>query len=409
MNGVQMRCGLAFAVVISTLVCSAREWEDTSGNKIEAEFLRMTNGLVELGVASNRVVRVPFRNLSAPDQNHVRKLVADQAAAALVAQLDGMVPSETEQAPLGSEDAAGEAGPATPGVAPRTSKTSLRRATALNANTASRSKKEIQQNLELIMQGASKGSESAHATAVLNAYRYLCGLAWDVQTDAGMEDVSLSGAKLCEAIGRLEHTPANPGWPEEDYKKGYRGTSQGNLFSGGGGAVASVHAYMNDSGGTVLQALGHRRWCLNPSMQRTGFGTAGSYSCMHAFDGSRKKVPEWEMVAYPAPGYFPSSYFGNMHAWSVTLNPEEFKPPEKLEEGQIKVCRVFDSGRLGKQMELVYAGVDRAGYGVANCIVFLPRDVDLGNGERYRVEIGGIRKMSGKTVSLSYEVEFMRD
>ena len=279
----------------------------------------------------------------------------------------------------------------------------------VNANTGARTKKEIQQNLKLIMQEATKGTESAHATAVVNAYRYLCGLAWDVQTDAELEDVSLAGAKLCEAIGRLEHTPANPGWLEDDYKKGYRGTSQGNLFSGGGGAVASVHAYMNDSGGTNLQALGHRRWCLNPPMQRTGFGTSGSFSCMHAFDGSRKKVPDWEMVAYPAPGFFPSSYFGTMHAWSVTLNPEEFQPPEALQEGQVKVYRVFDSGKLGKQMELVYVGVDRAGYGVANCIIFLPRDVDLGNGNRYRVEIAEIKKKSGKTVTISYEVEFIRD
>ena len=409
MKGWRIACGLAGALSICALAGAAREWEDNTGKKIEAEFLRMANGWVELGAGSNRVVRVPFRNLSPADQTHVRQLAADQAAAALAAQLEGMVPSEAAAEIPGSEkDDAGEV-PVDPAAPAHATKISSRRAMEVNANTASRSKKEIQQTLKMIMQDAAGAPESAHATAVLNAYRYLCGLAWDVQTDADLEGVSLAGAKLCEAIGRLEHTPANPGWQEDDYKKGYRGTSQGNLFSGGGGAVASVHAYMNDSGGTSLQALGHRRWCLNPSMQRTGFGTSGSYSCMHAFDGGRNKVPEWEMVAYPAPGYFPSSYFGNMHAWSVTLNPEEFKPPEALEDGQLSVCRVFDSGKLGKPMELVYAGVDSAGYGVANCIIFLPRDVDLGNGERYRVEIGEIKKKSGKTVTLSYEVEFMRD
>ncbi len=395
---------VAGALALFVLSCPAREWEDNTGKKIEAEFVRMANGWVELSVSSNRVVRVPFRNLSPADQTHVKQLAADQAATALAAQLEGLVPAEVEMEDVASEDVA-EA----PAAGPQASKASLRRAMEVNANTGARTKKEIQQNLKLIMQEATKGTESAHATAVVNAYRYLCGLAWDVQTDAELEDVSLAGAKLCEAIGRLEHTPANPGWLEDDYKKGYRGTSQGNLFSGGGGAVASVHAYMNDSGGTNLQALGHRRWCLNPPMQRTGFGTSGSFSCMHAFDGSRKKVPDWEMVAYPAPGFFPSSYFGTMHAWSVTLNPEEFQPPEALQEGQVKVYRVFDSGKLGKQMELVYVGVDRAGYGVANCIIFLPRDVDLGNGNRYRVEIAEIKKKSGKTVTISYEVEFIRD
>lgn len=409
MIAASVRRVLALALSLFVTNGVAREWEDTTGKKIEAEFVRMANGWVELGVASNRVVRVPFRNLSPADQTHARKLAADQAADALAAQLEGLVPSESEPEIPEMENGDAEDAPSGPTAAADVAKGSPRRGMEVNTNTASRSKKEIQQTLKLILQGAAGASESAHATAVLNAYRYLCGLAWDVQTDAGLEDVSLAGAKLCEAIGRLEHTPANPGWLEDDFQKGYRGTSQGNLFSGGGGAVASVHAYMDDSGGTNLQALGHRRWCLNPPMQRTGFGTSGSYSCMHAFDGGRKKVPDWEMVAYPAPGLFPSSYFGVMHAWSVTLNPEEFRPPESLEEGQVKVYRVFDSGKLGKQMELVYAGVDRAGYGVANCIIFLPRDVDLGNGERYRVEIGGIKKKSGKTITLSYEVEFMRD
>ena len=404
----RIACGLAVSISFFTSSTAAREWEDNTGKKIEAEFIRMTAGWVELGVVSNRVVRVPFRNLSPADQTHVRQLAADQAASALAAQLEGMVPTDSA-GELAEPEGAAEADRIAAGERPPASNVAAHRATEVNTNTEARSKKEIQQVLKVIMQGASRGPESAQATAVLNAYRYLCGLAWDVQTDPELEDVSLAGAKLCEAIGHLEHTPANPGWLEDDYKKGYRGTSQGNLFSGGGGAVASVHAYMNDSGGTNLQALGHRRWCLNPPMQRTGFGTSGSYSCMHAFDGNRKKVPEWEMVAYPAPGFFPSSYFGNMHAWSVTLNPEEFKAPEVLEEGQVRVCRVFDSGKLGKPMELVYAGVDRAGYGVANCIIFLPRDVDLGNGECYRVEIGQIKKKSGKTITLAYEVEFMRD
>lgn len=408
MKNRRIACGLAAALSLCALPGAMREWEDNTGKKIEAEFLRMANGWVELAAGSNRVVRVPFRNLSPADQTHVRHLAADQAAAALATQLEGMVPSGAPQETLASDEREEEV-PAGPGAREPAAEASSRRALEVNADTAVRGKKEIQQTLKLILQDAAGASESAHATAVLNAYRYLCGLAWDVQTDAGLEDVSLAGAKLCEAIGRLEHTPANPGWLEEDYKKGYRGTSQGNLFSGGGGAVSSVHAYMNDSGGTNLQALGHRRWCLNPSMQRTGFGTSGSYSCMHAFDGGRRKVPEWEMVAYPSPGFFPSSYFGPMHAWSITLNPEEFRPPEALAEGQINVFRVFDSGKRGKPMELVYAGVDHTGYGVSNCIIFLPRDVDLGNGERYRVEIGGIKKKSGKTVTLAYEVEFMRD
>ncbi|MFO1492033.1 MAG: SHD1 domain-containing protein [Kiritimatiellia bacterium] len=395
---------VAAGLLLGSFVCdrgTARQWEDNAGKSIEAEFVRMKDGWVELAV-SNKVVRVPFRNLSPADQTHARSLAADQMANALVGQLEGLAPKEEEPG------ADLPAGPADPAPAAR-GDARPRRGDEAGGDTARRGKKEIEAALKAIDPGGSRGTESERATALLNAYRYLCGLAFDVQTDGQFEAISLAGAKLCEAIGRLDHVPANPGWADEEYRKGYQGTSQGNLFSGGGGAVASVHAYMNDSGGDTMPVLGHRRWCLNPGMLKTGFGTSGSYSCMHAVDSSRGQVPDWEMVAYPAPGFFPISYFGARHAWSITLNPNEFRHPEEIREGQIKVCRVHDSGKLGDEMQLVYSGVDHAGYGVANCIIFLPKDLDLGNGKRYRVEVADIKKKSGKTVTLSYEVEFFND
>ena len=108
-------------------------------------------------------------------------------------------------------------------------------------------------------------------------------------------------AKICLEKGTLSHGFGHY-------------TNKCNLSSMGD-VVASVPQYINDAGGNNREKRGHRRWCLNPSMEKTGFGSGGSaYSAMWAMDhsgrGSRAKF--W---SYPGKGYFPRDY---MHgtAWS---------------------------------------------------------------------------------------------
>lgn len=79
-----------------------------------------------------------------------------------------------------------------------------------------------------------------------------------------------------------------------------QGAGSSNLAQGVNHPANSVDLYVGDNG---VRSLGHRRWVFNPSMGATGFGQRGSYSCMHAFDGSAQANPEY--VAYPAPGFFP--------------------------------------------------------------------------------------------------------
>ena len=70
-------------------------------------------------------------------------------------------------------------------------------------------------------------AERFAALKQLRAYRYLVGISFEGLTlDDKYNGMALAGAKLCEKIGHLDHTPKNPGLPEEDYKLGYAGTSQ---------------------------------------------------------------------------------------------------------------------------------------------------------------------------------------
>jgi hypothetical protein len=79
--------------------------------------------------------------------------------------------------------------------------------------------------------------------------------------------------------------------------------------------IASVPQYIADSGDNNRDARGHRAWCLNPPMTKTGFGSGGgSFSAMWCMDSSGpSNTGTW---AYPGKGWFPMEYLhGN--AWSV--------------------------------------------------------------------------------------------
>lgn len=88
------------------------------------------------------------------------------------------------------------------------------------------------------------------------------------------------------------------------------GASSSNIAYGVSNPAATVDLYVGDRGVT---SLGHRRWCLNPSMAATGFGQRGRYSCMYSFDRSHSSSVEH--VFYPSAGIFPRSAL--MGVWSA--------------------------------------------------------------------------------------------
>src|SRR5207248_7661158 len=120
-----------------------------------------------------------------------------------------------------------------------------------------------------------------------------------------------AGAGILAAVGKLTHTPENPGWPEGDYKFAYEGTTHSNIYAETGTLAAShsVEGYMNDSDPGNIDRLGHRRWCLNPAMLKTAFGVEDHYSAMWSFDSSRQDMPDYDLVAFPPRGLTPTTHF----------------------------------------------------------------------------------------------------
>jgi hypothetical protein len=273
-----------------------------------------------------------------------------------------------------------------------------------------RSAEEIKKKLAAILAPGDKNNdEKMQALRRLKAYRYLAQVPYDDLTlDEEYNAMCLAGAKLCQTLGKLEHTPQNPGLPEKDFKFAYNGTSRSNLAWGDMTLAESVDGWMFDSDSSNIERLGHRRWCLNPGMRKTGFGRAGVFAAMYAFDRGRAKVPDFDYICFPVRGYMPIDFFGPREAWSVSLNPQKYQAPAKdfvpyLYQADAK------GTKQGEPLKLDFNIVDVRPFGIPNCIIFRPESLALAPGKRFVVELKGIvRQGQGEKVTLRYGVEFTR-
>lgn len=275
---------------------------------------------------------------------------------------------------------------------------------------------EIQSQLEAINSPQTKklsGEEAERDAALrrLRSYRAIVGVPHEeLSLDDNYNKRTKAGAELLQAHGKLSHTPPNPGWPEEKYEFAYKGTSSSNIFGGQGSLVRSVDAYMDDSDPGNIDRVGHRRWCLNPFMLKTGFGKSpnGGFSAMWSFDRGRKEVPEWDFVAYPPAGFAASNYFSNHHAWNVTPNPKKYA---KLDPEMVKatVYRKTDKSadKLGDKLELGYNKAELGGFGAGPSLIFRPKNFIIENGARYRVVIEGLKTKEGTETKIEYTVVFV--
>ncbi len=143
--------------------------------------------------------------------------------------------------------------------------------------------------------------EDFAAVCELNIYRFLSGVPADVKSNSKLNSQAKDAARACLENKGLSH------------KLG-RWTEKCNLALGPGGVQGSVKLYMEDSGSNNQAERGHRRWCLNPSMGKSGFGSEQRYSAMWALDTSGgTKMKFW---GYPGEGFYPKEYLHDT-SWSA--------------------------------------------------------------------------------------------
>jgi hypothetical protein len=252
-------------------------------------------------------------------------------------------------------------------------------------------------------------AERAAALRRLQAYRYLVDLPYDnLRLDDDLNEAAQAAAKICEKLRRLDHAPKNPGWPKEEFDLAFKGASHSNLAFGDRMTLpGAMTEWMDDSDPVNVDRLGHRRWCMNPVMKKVGFGRAGIYMAMWAFDKSQPKVPDYRFVSYPARGLMPLEYFRSVSAWHVSLNPKKFRKPGKSLEPKIyNVGPLLN--KLGEPLKLNYQNVETNFFGIPYCIIFRPEKSAVAPGKRYLVEIEGLRNSKGGPAVVRYLVEFAR-
>jgi hypothetical protein len=244
----------------------------------------------------------------------------------------------------------------------------------------------------------------AEALRRLRAYRWLCGVADDVELSWEQSEVTTAAVRLLELVNDLTHTPSRPpGASDLIWEKGRLGCESSNLDPQPS-PVRSVDDFMYDSDSSNIDRVGHRRWCLSPKMTMTAWGSHASRTAMMVTDQSRKGPdPEW--VAYPAPGWFPTTFIQAGAAWSLHLDLARFAPP-RADAVKVTVRPADDRYRRGPPAELDYFNVANDSYGGGPAVIFRPK-VPVRAGHRYWVEVEGLTDPKGGAKKVEYLVEFL--
>jgi hypothetical protein len=243
----------------------------------------------------------------------------------------------------------------------------------------------------------------SESLAKLNFYRYLADVPPDVIYDNDYINLCQYASELLTKIGHLTHTPERPaGIDDKTYKLGKDGCGRSNLAAGSG-AVGSIDMYMNDSDKSNIDRLGHRRWVINPQMQKTGIGQAGKFSALYSFDGSRESKFDYEFVCFPPRGYCPVTNFAPDHAWHVTVNPSKYK---LTDSAALAIYPVDAKLKRGAELELDYKNVNRDGFGVGNAIIARPKGLVMKPNNVFEVVVSGVEDKEGKPATIRYYVSF---
>lgn len=247
--------------------------------------------------------------------------------------------------------------------------------------------------------------DRAAALRRLQAYRSLCNVPWeDMSLVPEWNELCNAAAEVCRRLGRLDHTPARPKDTDDElFSDARKGASKSNLAAGRS-LCGSVDAYMYDSDASNIDRVGHRRWCLNPPMVRTGFGWARGFSAMWSRDVSGAGSSDVGAVLFPPPGYVPTQMFGKRHAWSITPASGALPEMDKI------VVSVQPLGEYylpeGEPLELDFLTVSREAHGSGPCLIFRPDLFDAQEGLAYRCRVSFD---GGRTQAFDYIVEFVSD
>ncbi|MCY9514377.1 S-layer homology domain-containing protein [Paenibacillus apiarius] len=251
-----------------------------------------------------------------------------------------------------------------------------------------------------------------------NFVRYLAGLPDDIEPEWGLHTQQQAAALLNAVNDRLTHHPTHTSGMEDVlFKLGSEGTRTSNLSMGRSTFYSSIiHGYMSDSGPGNIDRIGHRRWILNPPMQKTMFGIVFSaegvpYSSMYAVNKDRAEEVKYDYISWPSQGLFPEEMFAPDDPWSFSLNVERYDRT-RTDRIQVTLTRtrdgkqwVFDNKDTNKHGK--YFNVETGPYGVPFTIIFRPDGIErFHEDDVFHVEVSGVYDKAGQAVDIEYDTVF---
>ena len=207
----------------------------------------------------------------------------------------------------------------------------------------------------------------------LQVYRFLCGLQYDLELHSSFNKLAQHAALISAANREIDHSPRRPaGMSREIFALCSEGAGSSNLHQQQASLLSAINGFMADEDPSNIAAVGHRAWCLNPQMRRTGLGECNNYQAMYSFDNSRtSRGKAVDTVFFPARGHYPSEYFGWNWPWSVSFPTGKYGVP-KRSELRVEVWQLDQELMKLAKLRLDYLGVRSESFGMGHGVIFRP-------------------------------------
>lgn len=246
-------------------------------------------------------------------------------------------------------------------------------------------------------------AEQNSALNAMNCIRYVAGISSNITLDYSYCEKAQAASLVCAANGALSHSPSRPaGMDDYNYDLGRYGAGSCNLAAGFSSLASSlINGWMHDGDASNIDRVGHRRWVLNPSMQKTGFGYVNgrsgysSFSAMYAFDSSAGNSSV--QVAWPAQN-MPVEFMSSSTPWSFTVGVPLDKATCSVSLTNLTTGQKWGFSPASSNG---YFNVENSNYGMPGCIIFRPdTTMTYQPGDLYEVVI------VANGVTYKYQVSF---
>lgn len=242
-----------------------------------------------------------------------------------------------------------------------------------------------------------------NAVNTLNFIRYVAGIPYNVQNDAGYQEKAQAAALVNNINRRISHYPEKPAnMSEELYALGREGARSSNLGWGHVNLYEDlVSGWMDDSSPGNKTRVGHRRWCLNPSMGKTGFGAVGYHYAMYCFDTSNSS--DAYGVIWPAQNTPLELFMYSNLPWNISMGKTVDISTVQVSMKRQRDGRQWNFSQASSQG---YFNVNNDRFGMTGCIIFQPEQMGTyQENDSFHVEIKGAY-LSGEAFEASYDVNF---